>query len=337
MIYDRKTLMSLKLRSSVQLRRLSRAEFFTRTQVTRTIEPITIRAYKEVEDERWRNQEGDNPHGNPWHVSFHASQFPGDNPMACPRQALYRMMDFPSAEPFNRNARTVMEAGKSIEVELVRTWHDAGILLSAGPDEEIQTGFEMPEVWLTGSVDAIIKPHNWNKPVPVEIKSKYHNVIEEMHRGRGPDDAHVSQIKVQLALLRHFQDEMFPGLDPVTHGYIYYLSRDRPSVTAEFRVDYDPAFFEMGVQRLKEWKAMFDEDYLPVSNPSKKHPFGWRWSYPPCQFCNFKKTCQLDFQSGNQQLSESIGVNRARLIRPDYDPEAARQRVLERWTNKKDT
>lgn len=336
MIYDRKGVLSLQLRSAMALRKLSRQEFFTRLQIIRTIEPITQKAYREVEEDKWRNQADNSPHGHPWHVSFHASQFPGDDPMACPRQALYQMMDFPPAEPFNRRARTVMAAGKAIEVELVKTWHEAGILLSASPDAEIQTGFELPEVWLTGSVDAIIKPPNWNKPVPVEIKSKYQKVIDEMLVGaRGPDPAHVSQIKVQLALTRMFQGEMWPGLDPVTHGYIYYLSRDNPANTAEFRVDYDERFFEMGIERLKRWKAYFEEDHLPVIKPSKKHPMGWRWSYPPCQWCNFKKTCQLDFQAGEQQLSNSVGVNRAKLVRPSYDPEVARKRVFKRWARKK--
>lgn len=331
MIYDRKTILSLKVRSGVQLRKLSRAELFTRLQVTRTIEPVTVRAYQEVEAERWRSGHGNSPHGHPWHVSFHASRFPGDNPMACSRQALYGMMDFPNAEPFSRQSRTVMEAGKGIEVELVRTWHEAGILLSAPPDAKVQTGFELPEAWLTGSVDAIIKPYNWNKPVPVEIKTKYQKDIDEMLLGRGPDDAHVSQLKVQLALVRMFQGQLWPGLDPLTHGFIYYVSRDRPSSTAEFRVDYDATFFALGVERLKQWRAFFQEDFLPVTNPSKKHPMGWKWSYPPCQWCAFKKTCKTDFQEGVVALSESRGVERAKLVRPDYDPVEARKRVSERW------
>jgi len=334
MIYDRKTILSLKVRSGVQLRKLSRAEFFTRLQLTRTIEPVTVRAYQEVEAQRWRDNAGNSPHGHPWHVSFHASQFPGSDPMACARQALYRMMDFPDAEPFSRNSRTVMEAGKAIEVELVRTWHEAGILLSAPPDEKIQTGFELPEAWLTGSVDAIIKPYNWNKPVPVEIKTKYQKDIDEMLLGRGPDASHVSQLKVQLAFVRMYQKDLWPGLDPVTHGFIYYLSRDRPSSTAEFRVDYDPTFFALGVERLKAWKAYFQEDYLPEIKPSKRHPMGWKWSYPPCQWCPFKKTCKIDFQERVGALSESRGIERARLVRPNYDAEFARLRVLARWEDR---
>ena len=331
MKYDARTLLTLKLNSQLQLRRLSRAEFFTRLQLIRTVDPMTEAVWREVETKRFVNQEGDSPHGHPWHTSHHASQFPGDDPMACPRQALYQMMDFPRGV-FSRRSRSVMSAGKAIEVELVRTYHEAGILLSAGPDDPIQTGFVVPEAWLTGSVDCIVLPPNSNKPLPIEIKTKYDKVIEQMRVGAvGPDPSHVRQLKVQLSLVALEQEKLWPGLDPITHGYIYYLSRDMPSKTAEFRVDLDQKFFEVGIEQLKSWRKSFLDDDLPSRNPSKKHPMGWRWSYPPCNWCSFKKTCQLDHQAGVSEISESIGIDQAISIRPNYDPEAARQRVLSRW------
>lgn len=344
MKYDHATLLSLRLRSSLGLKKLSRRELFSRMQLIRTIDPVTDEAYKLVSADEHRDQTNDSPHGNPWHVSFHGSQFPGDDPMACPRQALYRMMDFPAPQPFDRNARTVMAAGKAIEVELVRTWEQAGILLSASPDDPVQTGFEDEDAWLTASTDAVILAPRTNWPTPVEIKSKYHEQIELMRVGaRGPDDSHVKQTKVQIAFVRAAQEagELWTGLDLCDHGFIYYLSRDKPSVTAEYRVDYDPHFFEAGLQRLKEWKAMFMEDVLPELNPpakrtSRSHPNGWRWSYPPCNWCDFKKTCQLDFQQSITTLSESVGIERAKLVRPQYDADAARERVMSRWKNRKD-
>jgi hypothetical protein len=96
-------------------------------------------------------------------------------------------------------------------------------------------------------------------------------------------------------------------------------------------VDYDEKFFNVGLERLAEWKNLFEQDILPSENPSKKHPMGWRWSYPPCQYCPFKKTCQLDHKEGTTKLSDSIGIDRARLVRKDYDPDAAVKRVKERW------
>lgn len=305
-----------------------------RLQITRTIDPIVSSAYKKVEEMVWRSGDGNSPHGNPWHVSFHASQFPGDDPMACGRQAMYRMMDLPNAEPFNRRARTVMAAGKSVEYELVSTLDAAGVLISAGADDEVQTGFTYADAWLTGSVDCVILPPDWNKPLPIEIKSKYQEVIDEMQLGiRKPDDAHISQLKVQLALIRDAQErgELWSEYDLVDHGYIYYLSRDRPFETAEFRVDYDERFFEMGIEKLKEWKQMFIDERLPSENPSKRHPNGWRWSYPPCQWCDFKKTCKLDFEQGIDSLPESVGINRAKLVNDSYNYENARKRVLDRW------
>ena len=306
----------------------------TRLQIQRTIDPIVSASYRKVEEERWRSGDGSSPHGNPWHVSFHASQFPGDDPMACGRQAMYRMMDLPNADPFNRRARTVMAAGKAVEYELVSTLHEAGILISAGPDEKVQTGFIYPDAWLTGSVDCVILPSGFNRPLPIEIKSKYQSVIDEMQIGaKGPDEGHISQLKVQLALVRDAQErgELWSDLELVNHGYIYYLSRDKPFETAEFRIDYDKRFFEIGIERLKEWKQMFIDEVLPSENPSKRHPNGWRWSYPPCQWCDYKKTCKLDFEHGTENLADSVGINRAKLVRPDYDYEEARKRVFDRW------
>lgn len=337
MDYTKRDILGLRLRTAMQLGKLTRQELFSRLQIIRTVEPVTATAYKEVEEVRWRTNADDAPHGNPWHVSFHGSQFPGDNPMACPRQALYRMMDFPNQSAFSRRSRVVMQAGKDAEVELVRTWYEAGILLSAPPDEDVQTGFEWPEAWLTSSVDSVILPPDWNKPLPVEIKTKEGKDIERMQFGlRGPDPAHVSQIKTQIALVRHYQDDLWPGLDPVTHGFIFYMSRDNPANTAEYRVDFDERFFEVGIERLKEWRGYFLEGVLPEIKPGKRsskfgHPNGWRWSYEPCSFCDYKTTCQLDFREGVTELSNSIGIERAKHVRDDYDYEAARSRVSARW------
>ena len=341
MVYDRKTILSLKLRSPMALRKVTRAEFFTRLQVTRTLEPIVEKAYRQVEDDRWRENANNSPHGHPWHVSFHASQFPGDDPKACPRQALYQMMDLPSSGAFSRKSRVIMAIGKEMERDLVQVWHDYGILLSASPEAEIQTGFELPEAWFTGSVDAIIKPHTWNKPVPVEIKTKDRETVEQMLVGaRGPDANHIAQLKAQLGFVALNQAELWPALDPVTHGYIYYMARgDKKNtgvITAEFRIDLDMDFFEMGIKRLKQWKAWFEEGFLPELDPGKRgskfgHPNGWRWSHLPCGYCPYRKTCQLDFREGVTDLMESAGIARAKLVREDYDPEEARKRVLDRW------
>lgn len=337
MIYDRKTTLGIKLRGAMTLNKLTRNELFSRLQLVRVVDPMVNAAYKEREMSVLKGQEDDSPHGHPWHVSFHASQFPGDDPMACPRQALYRMSDFPNAEPINRKVRVAGQIGKAIELDIVEAFERQGTLLSAGPREKIQTGFELPEAWLTCSVDLVMKPPTWNKPLPIEVKSAYKKEIDQMLTGKvGPRPNHARQAKVQVCFVRHEQEQgkIWANLDPVTHGYVFYFSRDDPSISAEFRVDYDRRFFETGIKRLKEWKKMFIDEDLPEVDPSKKHPMGWKWSYPPCQFCPFKKTCKLDFEQGVRKLNESVGIERAKLIRPQYDYTAARTRVFRRWEKK---
>jgi len=341
--YDRTEILSLRLRAATNLRRLSRRELFSRLQLIRELEPIVDDAYKQVLRRRWRDQTHDSPHGHPWHVSFHASQFPGDDSMACARQALYRMMDLPAGDPPSRRLHMTAEAGKAIEVDLVTIFHEHGILISAAPHEDVQTGFVIPEVRLTGSVDSAIVMRR--RPVPVEIKTKHESVIREMRLGRlGPDDSHVKQIKTQLGLVRAAQEagELWSDLKLCDHGVIYYLPRDTkytpqfPVETAEFRVDYDPVFYETGLEQLKRFRAYWDEEILPELKPGKRttkfgHPNGWKWSKPPCQFCSYKKVCQLDFRGEVTDMSESHGIEEAKLIRPDYDYSEARNRVESRW------
>ena len=350
MSYSTQDLLGLKLRAASYKKRLTRNELWNRLQLVRVLDPVTDAAYKHVEEIKHREQLDDDPHGHPWHVSFHASRFPGDEATACPRAALYGLMDFAREAsdrkarslPFDRASRTIMAAGKGIELELVQTYADAGILLSARPEEEIQTGFQWRPAWLTGSVDCVIQWPGTQMAVPIEIKTKYQEAIDEMKLGkRGPDLSHIFQLKVQLALVNisMAQGQIWKEYTPPTHGFIYYLSRDRPSDTAEFRVDYDLKFFERGVERLQKWIEFFKEDVLPEAPKGKRttnfgHPMGgagMKWSQLPCAWCDYKKTCQLDFRQSNFKLSESVGIDRTKAAREHYDPEAARQRVFDRW------
>lgn len=330
-------ILGLQLRQSVSLRKLTRTELFSRLQLIQTVDPIVSKAYEISEEKILEQQLDDDPHGHLWHVSFHGSQFPGTE-MSCARQALYRMMDFPPSAPTSRLLRQTASLGKEFEADLVRTWHNAGMLLSS-PDPENQTGFELPGAWLTSSVDAIILPPGKNKPLVIEVKQRKAEVLREMRLGkRGPFPEHVNQIKVQIAFVRMYQvtGVFLSSLDPITHGFIYYGSRDNPLETAEFRVDYDPEYFDAGVKRLMQYREYFEKNILPEDNPGKRstifgHPNGWKWSYPPCATCPFKKTCQLDFRESVTKLTESVGIDRAKKIRKDYDPVAAAFRVIERW------
>lgn len=331
MEYTKTNILGIQL-NELTLKKLTRNEFFNRLQLIKIIDPITDNAFLKAEDERWRTEKQE-PHGHPWHVSFHASQFPGNDPLACPRQALYRMMNVPEQSAFSRKSRHLMSIGKTVEYELVSAYHRAGILLSAPPDEDVQTGFEYPEVWLTGSVDSVIEIDG--RPVPVEIKTKSAEHIQEMQVGkRGPDERHISQLKVQIALAK--REELWPDMKPITHGFLYYASRNDPTKTAEFRVDLDEEFFDAGIDKLRQWRAWFEEGVLPSINPSKRHPMGWRWSYQPCQWCPFKKSCQEDHKEGIDDLEQSNAVFRAGRIREDYDFELVRLKVRARWEKKND-
>jgi hypothetical protein len=111
----------------------------------------------------------------------------------------------------------------------------------------------------------VLLPEGYTAPLPIEIKSKYQSAIDEMKVGsRKPDQGHIFQTKVQLALIRHEQENggLWSDLDPVTH---------------------------------------------------------------------FKKTCKLDFEQGVDKLTDSVGINRAKLVREDYDYTESRKRVLDRW------
>jgi hypothetical protein len=166
----------------------------------REVEPLTAAAYKFSEQ-----LEAEKPQGHdrdaPWHVSFHGSSFPGDNERACPRQAIYTMMDIPRSGGFSRQSRQRMDAGKDLENQLVRRWWQAGMLLSAPPDAEQQTQFEDPEHWLTCTVDAILLKPRSMRPFVAEVKNIDCDTLDEMLRLiRGPHDYYVRQVKTEIAM-----------------------------------------------------------------------------------------------------------------------------------------
>jgi hypothetical protein len=343
--YDRQEILGLRLRASTGLKRLSRREFFSRLQLLQVVSPLADSSYERVMRREWRDKLNDSPHGHPWHVSFHASQFPGDDPFACPRQAMYRMMDLPSGGPTSRWLNNTAVVGKALEVDLVSVFHSAGILISAPPDAEVQTGFEIPELMLTGSVDSAVAMRK--RATPIEIKTKHENTVAKMRLGLvGPDQPHVNQLKTQMGLIRNAQEagEMWTDLKVCTNGYVYYMPRDTgfdPMMagrvpTAEFLVEYDPVWYETGLKVLKEWVGYWEEEVLVTSSKAtKRHPLGWRWSYPPCQFCSYKKVCQEDHKEGVEGLAESNGITFAREVNPEYDYEAARERVKKRWEKRR--
>lgn len=332
---------------------ITRQELFSRLQLIRVMEPITEQALETRERLAYRGKLGDDsPHGRLWHTSFHASSFPGDDPLACPRKALYTLMDVPQDAPFSPKSRLMMEMGKTIEDQIVEGFYHEGILLSPPPWEETQLGFTDDECWLTGNCDAVILPPALSRPHLWECKMKYARDIEEMRVGlRGPDEGHIKQTKTYIAYIHELSKHLWSDLPALRDGTIYYVSRDNPRDTAEFFIDYDPKYKEVGREKLKQWKEWFEEDILPSQESgvipldvnakgqevvSKRHPLGkeFRWTYQPCQWCDFKKTCRADFKSDVVELSESNGVEMAQSMRPKtYTAEKIRKVVFAAWEN----
>lgn len=310
----------------------SRSELFAKLGYSKPIvEPILEAAFKNEEEQIWRNDLQSSPHGNHWHVSFHASGFPGDDPKACGRRAIYSLMNIPGFTPVNRAGRSVMEAGKAIEEIIVWRLHRTGLLLTESPASKHQMGFEDKEHWLTGSPDAIIKNPKTNAPFPIEVKSKDGEVLEEMIYGqRSFDAAHRSQALTYIGLAKERQEILWPELNPVTSGALLYVSRNRPDVTHEYKFEHNQTFMDKGYTRLKGWKKHYKEETLPQTQ-EKKHPLGWKWSEPPCKWCPVKKICKADWKDGITDISKSHGIEHAKNVRGKYDYGETRNAVLQRW------
>src|ERR1700723_1139590 len=141
---------------------LSRDEFYNSLfGASPIIESMLLAAYEREEQEIWRGDLESSPHGQKWNTSFHASSFPGDDPFACGRLAVYGLMNPPPNEPIAPWLRGWFDLGKNLELDWVRRLARDGRLLSvdqtARPNEP-QTAFVDAEHWLTGGTDAIVLP-----------------------------------------------------------------------------------------------------------------------------------------------------------------------------------
>jgi hypothetical protein len=379
---------------------LSRGEFFARIGLLREIDPLVDLSFRFEEQRNAGKSDRGAAAEHDWHVSFHGSQFPGDDPKACGRQSLYRMIDMPRSTGSylfsHRKLTQVADAGKDIENRLVMRWHNAGFLLSPAPVDpfgrpQLQQHYEEPSVWLTSTVDSIVLWPRSVMPVVAEVKTKYADVIRDMKRLiHGPDEKHIRQLKTQIAMVHadmtenprtvlrcHNTDRMAipilmtpqeygegykdavphtkvaiwcpqhrtteclyeSELVPPEYGFLYYVSRDNPIDTHEFYFEYDPKFYEAGLERLRDWRQHFINDELPQTNFKDKryaHPFGWKWGEQPCEWCDFGNECRVDMRKSLEEgrslkLSESEAILEAQAIRPDYNFDLVRAAVFKRW------
>lgn len=338
---------------------LSLKEFMTRLGAIRIVEPLVDEAYRIVEEKRFRDDFHGSTHNRPWHTSFHASNFPGDQ-KACGRKAMYELMDVQGIESsgFDRFLATIIDAGKDLELQIVRRVRDAGFLVRSGqvgrstdPDALAghkrpmpQIGFEDPEHWFTGSVDMPILPYNYESPLIVEIKTKSSTKIDEMIAGeRGPDPQHRHQLLASLGLAHENPDSFLHptkqhALKPAVDGAIYYIARDTdwpgPIKTFEFYFEYDPDFMAAGRKTLTKFRDSFIEGRLPEEIPhknSRSHPFGWKWSQGLCAYCDVKKLCRADYDAGTTKLENSALNAVAAFTKGGYDHQQTRQAVLDAW------
>lgn len=346
---------------------ITRREMYQALGLIKIVDPILNKAVERIQREKFESSEPNSPHGEPWHTSFHASQFPGDDVQACPRQAVYQMADFAQKEPNSRFLNAVADTGTAIETLITNIWADEGILISTDHTKgrDIQTGFSDDEHWFTGSVDALIVPPGWDSILPIEIKSKALDKVIQMKRGQKPaDPSHINQASAYIGFSHEELHKRFPVLrickstgalaedistgecrrhgvveclktvntQPTNKGVIYYVARDDFSVTHEFLLDYNPEFMKVGRERLKDWQNLFELGIIQ-QDQEKKHPLeGWAWSTGPCKFCPYKKeVCKPDFVDGITNLEESNGIKWTESVRGSYDLEATVQRVKDRW------
>lgn len=354
------------------MRRTSRRELYQRLGLLKVVDPLTTEAYERDEGRIWTGDLDSSPHGAPWHTSLHSSSFPGRDERACPRKAMYGLMNIPSPTPFNRRSRMLMDGGKNLELELVRRWGRVGYLMTADQTagDDFQTGFVDREVWLTGSPDAIVIPKRWRRGHVVEVKGKLHDKVVAMREGKASYDVqHALQLQAYIDRARESFHLTLPRvvlceeewllssgivdgecrvhggesclieieLEPVRDGSIYYLSLNDPgNYNHEFFFRHDPDLIADGREQLATWRDHFVAGELPESreNDGKRnsHPFGWKWSTLPCQYCDHKKNaCRPDHADGIRRLADSHGVAFAQSVRPGYDYETTRQAVIDRW------
>lgn len=315
---------------------ISRKEFMVKTGTLSPgpdLDAVTEQAYLKEEEVAHKKNLARPPGGR----AFYASMFPGgEDERRCARQALYSMIGAPDPEPIRPAGRAVIEVGKAVEKQIVWRWGRMGLLLGGikVPDKEYgympQLGFSDPDTWLSGYADAVLdlRPR-WKFVLPVDIKSKSHEVVRSMREGeKSYDPDHYKQVQAYLFLCRKYHDFLGfekMGLKPAAGAIIYYVSRDNPRFTKQFYVSYDEKFVKAAVGRLTAWKENFLNDELP------ERPKEWKWTQPPCQWCPLKKACKQDVREDVAILSESNVVKLAHKLVPEYDIEKVRKEVIKRW------
>jgi len=347
---------------------VGRMELFARLGRIPVAEAMVDDAYDYVSDISWRQRYLEDPHGKPWFTSLHVSSFPGGDPRPCPRKLAYGMMAFSHTGTLPQKAHAAGVVGSAVEDWVVSMLDLDGRLLSASHDSQHQIGFEDADHWLTGSPDLIVLPKFWNRPLVIEKKTAYMDVVEEMRRlTRSCVPAHGRQCQGYIGLGHHLSPQLWPAVVVCRHTWRIAEEGNEPVIDAMVCRDHgihadSGCLIEIELQPItegvvlysardhpevrKSWYFEHDEQRFQrglevlrqvqtyyAQDQIPPHPFdGKQWSVDPCKFCDYKREiCKPDHQAGVEKLSESHGVDWSRGVYGNYDPTKIRQAVLDRW------
>jgi hypothetical protein len=349
---------------------LSRIALWNEISGVSIVEPILITAYQREEERAWREGLGDSPHGSPWFTSFHASKFPGDDPYACARAAVYGLMGLPETSPIEPRLRAWFDLGKNLELDWIRRFAAEGVLLSADQTagDDFQTGFVDREHWLTGASDAIILPMFWRKSHCVEVKTTSHEKVMAMKNDHNETpklhEKYLRQIKTYISLSNESQFCPTVTLCESSWAILRPILPDSPMLWCPIHenfacdqikitldapddgtliyssreeplttVSYYVSLDEEMMAAGREKLTQYREAFLAGEIP--EHPREKekaKWSVTPCQYCEFKALgCKADYTGKVKKLEESNVIAGAKKIRPDYDYAKTRAAVLRRW------
>ena len=311
---------------------MNRAKFFELMGVVKasrsdpTLEAVTEKAYRDWEEQQWRKF-------GRLSTSFSASKVGG--PPRCPRKAIYTLMNIPTA-PIEPKGVAIMRQGMAAEDQIVYRWGRAGLTIAGSVplvegDRIHQLKIESQQHWLAGYLDSVLdlRSVDWSHVTPVDVKSKAKQKIIDFNNGFLPDDSdYKTQLMLYIWRCRELHDQMGwadMGLDPAVGGIILYVDRENPRHTFELWVPYDEEYLREALGDLESWKEAYEQGTLPP------RPKDWRWTEPPCKWCDFKKDCKADIKADVSRIEDSTTIVRAKTINPKYDPDKVRSKVINRW------
>jgi hypothetical protein len=332
------------------------------------LEPLIIAAYEHQAEREWHQHAA--PHGELWFTSFHASQFPGTDPYACGRAAVYGLMGLPDPAPREPRLTAMFNLGSNLEHDWVRRLRAVGQLLSKSPavGDATQTTFGDREHWLTGASDAIVLPPGWRKAHCGEIKTTSHQKVLAMLEDRSDTpfshDKYVRQLKTYIGLAHEapFQPTVTVCSTAWAVTSQIFASSSAPrwcpvhaSIECEtLTFTVDPPDDGTLIYSSREeplttvsYYITLDEEHMAVGRarlaqwrdhflagtipPHPREEEKSKWSAVPCKYCGLKKPCKADYQAGITELAKSHHITAAREIHPQYSYDENRATVLKRW------